>query len=84
MSSLADAPSNIASFLALCTFASLHALLPQVVDVLTLELDLNVNTSWKVKLHQLINGLRCEVLDVYHPLMRPSLKVLSRVLVHMR
>lgn len=48
-----------------------------------LELDLNIYTCWKIELHQLVNGLCGEVLDVHQPGVRPLLKVLSRVLVHM-
>lgn len=34
------------------------------VEMRVLKLDLDVNTCWKVKLHQLIDGLRSEILDV--------------------
>lgn len=49
----------------------------------SLELHFDIHPGWEVQLHELIDCLRCQVLNVHHPLVCPCLKVLPRVLVHM-
>ena len=47
-----------------------------------LELDLHINPGRQVQLHELVNGLCCQVANVDQPRVRPCLKVLPGVLVH--
>ena len=48
------------------------------------QLHLDVHPCRQVQLHELVDGLRGEVGQVQEPLVRPRLKVLPRVLVHVR
>ena len=48
------------------------------------QLHLDVHPCRQVQLHELVDGLRGEVGQVQQPLVRPRLKVLPRVLVHVR
>ena len=45
------------------------------------ELDLDVDPGGEVELHELVDGLRRQVLDVYQPLVGADLKLLAGVLV---
>ena len=48
-----------------------------------LKLNLDINTSGEVKLHQRVHGLRCWIDDIEKPLMRPHLELLATFLVYM-
>lgn len=47
------------------------------------ELDLHIHAGGKIELHEPVDGLRGQVLDVYQPLVGAQLKLLPGVLVHM-
>ena len=46
------------------------------------ELDLDVDSTGKVELHQSIDGLRCRAVDIDDAAMGAGLEVLAGVLVH--
>ncbi len=49
-----------------------------------LELDFHVHAGRQVQLHELVDGLCCQVANVHQAGVRPRLKVLPRVLIYMR
>src|SRR5215472_6501468 len=48
------------------------------------RLNLDVHTSRQIQLHQRIHGLLCRLENIEQPLMGPDLKLLPRLLVHVR
>ena len=50
----------------------------------SLELDLYINASREIHLHEPINGLRRQVLDINQSLVSPNFKLLAGILVNVR
>src|SRR5256885_14130988 len=55
-------------------------LVSSVIQMPSLELDLDVDAGGKVELHQRVDRLLRGVVDVDEPLVRPDLELLARVL----
>src|SRR5665647_1336318 len=52
-----------------------------MMPVISLQLDLDVDTGRQIEPHQLVDGLRRRLMDIDEPLVRADLEVLARILV---
>lgn len=50
----------------------------------SIQLNLNIDTCWKLQLHEGIDGLVCRIDDIHEPFVRPDFVLIAGVLVDMR